>query len=552
MFNENTSTCRHIFLCKLTHPTRGLATALMICWLVAGCTLEEAAAATPREVLPSQESAYSVGWDYKMVASILTQLRANNREKGDVELRGLLQRVRFAIPIKSVVEGFPNAYAFSDDNGDWILIEYHWMNQVAGFSDLGALYALITFDANFATFAHETSFNFCQQYQKTYREAARKGQRSPVYMFRFEDFFSRSDPNWAVNFLLFDKLAGLVWTNTIVWTVLHEVGHHALKHTTTKADSNQTKRQRELEADKWAFNRMKTLGYSVFGVGSYFVARGMTGLCLGELGLIGDEKASTHPTWENRDTALRTNFNVLAAASQDPRILYIPMGIPEPILTTVVIPDSRSHEFEAIVTQRGKVTIGMTEWDGKKAKVFVREAAGGRIVFIVEDAMRVPLVIEQQLYDDNNHLVQSIKMAAVQADIANLDFLEIDGLKFSDIRKRSKGQNLLVVHLRKAGASESAIRKALSAANEYKEYRHHFGLEYVKGNISYATLSEQIQKKADTYEQHLIGILGANRYRAFIDSYVSETRRISPPMAGADVWEEQLLKENIKGSGRPP
>jgi hypothetical protein len=327
--------------------------------------------------------------------------------------------------------------------------------------------------------------------------------------------------------------------------VLHEVGHHALGHTLSVATSVQASRQRELAADKWAFGQMKDLGYALFGIGSYFVARAMTDLCVNELGLIGDEKESTHPTWLTRDTALRNHFSVLTAPAQDLRIFSIPLALPEPDLTTVVIPDSSAKGFEAPIVQRGKVTLGMTEWDGKTARVYARGEGGARVELVIEDAMRIAPLIEYRVYDRNNRLVSSTKLAAVQADLVGLDFLEVGGLRFSDIRKRAKGQNLMVVHLRRAGASESAIGQALGAADQYKEDRRFFGLAFVKGMIDYATLAEEMRKKASIYEQRMIGILGENRYKVFAESFANEISKISPPMTGVDVWEERLLKENL-------
>jgi len=536
--------CERQLLSRSARPTSRLTTTLIVCCLVAGCWLEEAAA-TPENPLPGQSSAFSVGIDYRFVAEVLTQLRANSREKGDVKLTRLLQRVRIAVPRKSLVEGSPNAYALSGTRGDWVLIEESWIREVAGLSELGALSASSAYGSNYDSFAKETYYKFCQRYQATYREAERKGQRPPVYGFRFQDFFRRSDSKWALEFVLFDKLAGVVSANAIVWTVLHEVGHHALKHTITMAHDKQTQRQRELQADKWAFARMKALGYSLFGVGNYFGARRATDHCLGGLGLVGDEEDSTHPTWWNREFSLNGHFDVFAAADQDLRVIQIPMGIPEPVLATVVIPDSSSQQFEAPIVQRGRVTLGFTEWDGKTARVYAREAAGGRLELIVKDAMRAAPIIEQRVYDQNNRLVRSLMLPGVQVDMVTLDFLEINGLKFSDLRKRAKGKSLMVVHLRRGGASESAIHQALAAADQYDQDIRHFGLGYVKGNISYVTFAEQIQKKANMYEQRLIKILGENRYRAYVESYGNEVKAFMPPMTGADIWEERVLKENF-------
>lgn len=504
------------------------------------------------ELLPGWSSGVSINYDYKLLAEVLTQLRAKSTERGDEELNELLQKVRIVVPLKSLIEEYPGAYALPPDPTNQehlVLIESRWLNQVAGFAELGALYALPWYGDPWPSFANDIFNQFCQRYQAIYKEAVQKNQPLPVYQFDFEDFFSRSNPEFGVDFLIFDKLSGVVLTNTWVWTVLHEVGHHALKHTSTLDASNQASRQRELAADKWAFNRMKDLGYSFIGVGSYLVARAMTDFCFGQLGLVVIEGNSTHPTWEKRDTALRINFDVFAVPPQEIHIFCIPMGIPEPVLTTITIPGSNSPECDATIIQRNQVLYGMVEWEGKTATVYAREAAGGRVEFIVKDAMDVAPFIEQRIYDQDNLLVQTLNLPAVPQEVVGFDFLEIGCVKFSDIRKRITEQNLMVEHLQRVRASESAIRQALALSVQFNDERRFFGLQYVKGNINFTALTEQIQKKASIYEKGLIKILGEDRYRAFVKAYGDEVKKFTPPMTGVDAWEDKLFKENFGECG---
>ena len=528
--------------CRLTLAP---AAAVIMCFAVVCSCLVQGAAAQVKP-MPVQASRFSGAWDHKFVAQVLTQLRAISREKGDAELTELLQRVRIEVPTKSLVTESPNAYAVRDPASptSWVFIESRWMDQVAGFAELGALADVTEYGEESTSFSKDVFYDFCFRYQATYREALRKGGPPHVYQFRFDDFLSRSDPYYALNFVLFDKLSGIVWTNTIVWTVLHEVGHHALKHTVTAAPSNQVSRQRELDADQWAFSRMNALGYSLFGVKGFFSARLLTDACFAGLGAPDEEKDSTHPTWDDRLAALRKGFDASAAPAQDPRLFYIPMGIPEPVLTTITIPDSSSKDFDATIIQGGRVHFGLTEWNGKTVTVYARESAGGRVEFVVGDAGQVAQLIEQRTYDQNNRLIQSMKLHALQGDTATLDFLEIGGMKVVDIRKRAQGQNLMTIHLRRAGVSEPAIRQALVASGEFKEDRHHIGLQYAKGEISGGTFESEVLKRASNYEQRLIGILGESRYRAFTESFANEAKDWTPPMSGIDRWEEELIKKN--------
>ncbi|MBC8376634.1 MAG: hypothetical protein H8E26_11370 [FCB group bacterium] len=521
-------------------------TSLFLCLIIACFWPGKTVVAQNKNPFLDQTIGFSKKWNYTFVAEVLSQLRFDSREKGDMELYALLQNTRIVVPNKSLKEAFPNAYALADEQANWVVIEERWMNQVAGFADLGALYSLPVLGTNYATFANKTFYKFCRQFQDTYRVSLRENvHKTPVYMFKFEDYLNRSDPKWGVDYLMFDKLTGLVFVNTIVWTFLHEVGHHALGHTKAVAGNYHTNRQQELDADAWAFSRMKALEYSLFGVGSYMVARSMTEACLEELELLGHEEDSSHPKWLNRDIALRRDFDVLAAPMQDPRIFHIPMGIPEPVLTTITIPDSMSDVLEASILQKGNMSIGMVEWDNNTVRVYRRESTGGRIEYIIKDQMQKMQLIEQRQYDTQNRLVNTIELPAIQVDVAIFDFLIIEGMKIADIKNRHGGRHkLIVIHLRRVGISDSAIQQVLAAVDQYLEDRRYFGLQYAKGIIGFSTLSEKVREKATSYEQHLIGILGESLYIAFTESYSNEIEQFSPPSTGIDIWEEKIFNDN--------
>ncbi len=87
----------------------------------------------------------------------------------------------------------------------------------------------------------------------------------------------------------------------------------------------------------------------------------------------------------------------------------------------------------------------------------MKTLTSGRIEFIVENTIQKTQLIEQRQYGHNNRLLGTIKLPAVQTDLVMLDFLIINGMKFSDIRKRYRGQKLIVIHLRRVDASETVI-----------------------------------------------------------------------------------------------
>lgn len=492
------------------------------------------------------QNQFSRNWDYKLVSEVLKQLRYYSRENGDMELFNLLQNVRLEVPLKSRFESNPNAFAFKDEQANWILIESNWMSQVAGFADLGALYSLASFGSNYAGFASDIFYKFCEDYKKNYNTELLAGRPIPTYNFKFEDYINRSDPKYAVDYILFDKLSGLVATNTWVWTILHEAGHHALKHTTTnRAYTNEGKRQHEYDADFWAFTKMKELGYSLFGIDNFMTARGMTEICFGEVELFIDEEASSHPRWGNREIALRQKFDPVILAEQSLHIYGIPMGIPHAVLTTLVVPDPSQGSCECTLIQGGSQFMGLVEWQGNSATVYCRDNIGGRLEFYIEDISHITVSIKQRQYNSDNHLTNTMLLPSIQGDLVFFDFLEYNGMKYYDIRKRLKGDNLFIIHLRRTGASELQIQKVLEEAHKMQDEKCYYGLQYQKDLISFYRLTEVITQKANEYEANLIEILGEYSYNEFIDSYTKDMERYTIPLQGLDVWEEELFNSNF-------
>lgn len=529
-------------------PISFFITILILWGMILGCWFTEAIASQKENRLLDQPGGFSKGFEHRMVAEILAQLRNKSRAIGDLETYTLIQKVRIRVPNKSLVEKFPNAYAFSNKQAHWVFIERGWMKQVAGFSELGALLSLAYFGNLFDKFSQQTFKNFCNQYKASFRKAVlREIPGAVVYKFSLENFHSRSNSRFATLYPLYDKLAGLVLANTITWAVLHEVGHHVLKHTRTAAGSYHESRQNELKADVWAFSYMKKLGYSLFGLGGFMDARVWTEKCLSDLGLIDDEKKSTHPSWQNRNKALRQKFDVLAAPNQDPRIFYFQMEIPQhPELSTMVIPDSSSDQMTTVLIQIGQRIIGMTEWEGKTARVFFRErTTGGRIEIIIKDAMLMVQTVKGLMFNSENLLIKKKPILAIQSDTASLEFLKLKGMKLSDLRKRFKGKKLIAVHLRRVGVLESKIPKVLASADQCEKSRNSFALQFVKGEIDQLTFSNQTIKNSRKCGQRLIAILGGKSFQAFKDSYKSEINSILPPSTGLDTWEENFLKDNF-------
>ena len=507
-------------------------------------TLGEAFAAQGENSYIDKTNQYSKGLEYRLISDVIAQLRNKSKEAGDRKLNALLQRVRVLVPNKSIMNSSPNAFAYKDRHANWIIVENNWLRQIAGLSELGTLYTLPLFGYGYPSFADETFNKFCRNFKVGYQSSIRNNNTPDAYMFRFEDYYSRADPDYALEYVMFDKLAGMVWINSVVWTVLHEVGHHALNHTIRSSVNNRSTRQQELDADRWAFSQMKSLGYSLLGIGGYMLAQSKSESCLSELGLIMDEAESTHPSWNRRNDSLQHNFNIQTAPVQDLRIYYTPVAIPEPILMTFVIPDSTSDNFQAIIVQRGNIKSGMTEWNGSTARVYLRDLSGSRIEFVIKNADKNVLIIEQQQYDKNNRFLGTVPLPTVQAASTSIGFLKVNGVKISNLSKRHEGNKFMRIHLNRLGASKTTVNQVINTADQYKKSMDGILMKYVKGKISYENLSEKTNSTSNWYEQNLIALLGQEHYRSFVDNYSRELKKMMPPMTGGNSWEERILKEN--------
>ena len=452
-------------------------------WVCLGVALASALHGFPPNHVNAQttQPQFSTGWDHKLFSNVVTQLRSASRDQGTGELSDLLDRVRIAVPFRSINDDIPNAYALPPTRtANFVVIEAKWIDEIAGLAELAALFGVATYGPGAAQVTRALADESCVRYSESYRQAQRRNEPVPGYLFRRSDFRGIYDTTDRLTSMLFDKLSGIVLSNTMVWTVLHEVGHHALKHSGREAADNALRKQRELDADKWAFEYMTKLGYSVFGASIYLQSRAFVEACFGDVaGSSVEAQTTTHPSWSARLQALRSRFDLTAAPARGLRILFMPEGLPEPTFATITIQDPLLGKYDATIVQLGKLIAGFVESRGKSATVYVREAGtGGRIELVIEDATRMTVRIDERTYDANNRQTKSIAFQAIQQEQASLEFLEVNGHRFGDIVKRTQGNNLLIVHLRRVGASDAAIRDLVAENDQFQIVRRRLGLEY--------------------------------------------------------------------------
>lgn len=485
---------------------------------------------------------------HKMVAGTLMQLRDLARGQGKTELLALLNRTRISVPSKSLEQQSPNAYAYSGANNQkWILIEKRWMDQVAGFADLAALFAIAEAGWGLKEQFHDIYRDYCNRFQQEFRNRPSTSQ-SVVYQFKITDYYSRSDSRNAVFHITYDKVAGVTFVNTIAWTVLHEMGHHALKHTSVINPGKAERRRDELAADWWAFEQMQLLGLSLYPVGAYFLAREWSENCFRNLGLVGNEAERTHPLWYNRGTPLFNISNWRNAADQVSRIYFVPMGLAGGKADYIVfsISDPSKNTPQATIIQFGRAVPAIAEWNQNSAIIYVRNTDRGRFEYTLKNPYQVMVLVEQRQYDAQNRLVGTVELQAIQQDAATFDYLTTGGIRFADVRARVESGDSWKRHLRNLGVSASNSAQARARRDRYTVAKNELDTTYMKGNLTVADYIQRMTQVGNQYKADLTRILGATPYQQLYDTIVREVNSYAPFLLNPDQnWEENMFRENF-------
>lgn len=96
------------------------------------------------------------------------------------------------------------------------------------------------------------------------------------------------------------SMGHLAFGAAIQWVILHEIGHHQLKHFDRDPQDLTESREWELAADSWAFERMQYLGYSLDPLEAVLVAFMLEEEIQHSTGLVHPVEDSTHPSWAQR------------------------------------------------------------------------------------------------------------------------------------------------------------------------------------------------------------------------------------------------------------
>ncbi|HXX72766.1 MAG TPA: M48 family metalloprotease [Candidatus Acidoferrales bacterium] len=256
---------------------------------------------------------------------ILEDLKRRSTSTGNERLSTLLHQLELRVVPLPQIWG-PNAVATCDEKTGQPIV-YADLVFLSSLLDIGDLAGLFLTQA---PQAGPILRSVGQTYGQALRNARELHTSAPPLEFKLSSV--QLEP-WLQ--LGAQRLATDAVSSAMAWVLLHEVGHHMLhfrcrslgslqgQATNSKQSiSLEDQRQRELEADGWAFSNMEALGYGLSPIQAilYALETGEKLRSLSGFGLA--ESDSDHPSWSTRRKALEAHHDV----SKAPRGRIIILG----------------------------------------------------------------------------------------------------------------------------------------------------------------------------------------------------------------------------------
>jgi len=222
----------------------------------------------------------------KWLDPVMSHLRAYAQD--DKVLVKLLEHTR--LDIKTRIEYDPEAgVAYRQGEYNVVCISLCDIAKAQYFSKLGAFFAVRSFEN-----AQWQRIGFI--YGRDLGKALANGERAPWPRIDLVKDVGLS-PEHAQGVF---EISSDVLFHYITWLVLHEVGHHYLKHGYGESESLKKAREEELKADLWAFDTMDEMDYSLPILEGHLVGLVVIEQAQSQAGLIVPEVQCSHPSWSTR------------------------------------------------------------------------------------------------------------------------------------------------------------------------------------------------------------------------------------------------------------
>jgi hypothetical protein len=485
---------------------------LIFCSLTANSTY---ATHAPEPQRHSTNNALS-GYILERLPILLNQLHGAAVLNKNTEVKSILELVRLEAPEKSYSENYPNAYAFKNDNKNFVVIETQFAKNIFIDSCLGTLYATQWDNAN------ELYQSSCKDYKSTFDPHS--SELLDPYWFNFDKYLGKT--TYHTNFA-----RNLLWElvdSSIVWYLLHEVSHHLLKHDPEKSLSLPDSRKREMEADRKASSLMREMGYSLFYVTYYLYGLTLEENCLQSMSLILPEDQSTHPSFSTRYLNIIKEFNVWASPKTFGYLtFYVPFHSNESLIQNaqIAVPDKNSPIPNAFmsVTDYPTRTIsnfsGAYEWNNNTLHIYFKNYEDGdRVEYLIPDTSKVYNALGARYYNSDNKLIGETNYPCFFKNPRE-DFIILpDKRTVAENRKSLETGELFLKHLKKVGASENLSNKILKALLDKNYATKRIVLSYHKGKIDSTEFNSLINSEDAKFQRNCELYLGKDRAKQFNES----------------------------------
>lgn len=348
---------------------------------------------------------------------VLDSLKAHSRT--DTKLTALLARVQLNTLSAPHPHTGPNAVAEEVKGQPSVVMDLVFLEEIGRVSGLAGLGITQTERAN------EVVRFVMREYEGRVAAAAKTG-RLP----RFDYVLSHLDEQQALRDVA-TRLTAEVMLSTVAWAVLHEIGHHVLGHLSASPSTLADSRQWEKDADTWAFRRMVDLGYHVYYLHWFFMAREALDDVVLQHGMIPTEAESSHPSYASRRQLLESLYDVERAAPVR-MLAFIGVGwnengTPQPIEAWLArYPDEDGHIAASIVSGSAS-SLNVFEWVDGEVHIYGRGASvATEIVIHDPDKIRSRVSIRYHNLRDNSK--QQVEARWIQTNLAWARYLKIGDL----------------------------------------------------------------------------------------------------------------------------
>jgi len=316
-----------------------------------------------------------------------------------------------------------------------------------------------------------------------------------------------------------EHFAEKAYLDILTWVILHEMAHHYLGHLDSEAHTDQISRERELAADFWGFQKMKSLGYSLAMVFHFLVIQAEL-----EEKIYGSvAEAGSHPSWYARARRLAAHFDPNERIARPIKLLQCVLESKNQrtggLYTTdaaIMFPINPT-EYGSVL---GAITVGnkfqflATKIIGKKAYLYGRVLDGRSNKIIVKNADSYLPTIEIRDTDSPSSAPYCTGAAFENHLVHYHGVMQRANIPVRQLFMQSP-RAITAQTLRSTLAGPAALRAAQSAVDLHIIAQNDLVYGYMKGKQSLSSTEKALNAESKRYMRHLRAALGSDCFARF-------------------------------------